>query len=69
MSDQNKSQKIEVRGSVDAAKYHAAKALGGENAMFELRAMKPNRGSNAAAITCVVCLICIVCSAGSPAAA
>ncbi|MCC9311962.1 hypothetical protein LN042_33710 [Kitasatospora sp. RB6PN24] len=68
MSDQSKGQKIEVRGSVDAAKYHAAKALGGENTMFELRAMKPNRGSNAAAITCVVCLICIVCSAASTAA-
>ncbi|MEU6325722.1 hypothetical protein ABZ851_00235 [Streptomyces sp. NPDC047049] len=57
---------IEVRGTVNAAKYKAAKALGGEDTVFELRAMKPARGAAAGQITCIVCLICVVCAAAAP---
>jgi hypothetical protein len=53
---------IQVRGSVDVEKFKAARTLGGDEARFELRAMKPAAaGSRAAPISCIVCIICIVC--------
>jgi hypothetical protein len=52
---------LQVRGMVDVEKFKAARALGGDQVTFELRAMKPNRGSASLAPSCIVCLICIIC--------
>jgi hypothetical protein len=53
---------LQVRGTIDPEKYKAARALGGDQVTFELRAMKPNRGSQSEArISCIVCLICLIC--------
>lgn len=55
---------LEVRGSVDAEKFKAARTLGEGGVKFELRAMKPQRAGNIATscIICIVCIICVVCS-------
>ena len=52
---------LQVRGTVDVEKLKAARALGGDQVSFELRAMKPNRGAQAIGPSCVLCLICIIC--------
>jgi hypothetical protein len=55
---------LEVRGTVDLEKYKAAKVLGGQEARFELRAMKPvQAGVESRTILCIICIICIVCIA------
>jgi hypothetical protein len=55
---------VQVRGSVDAEKFKAARAFGGSDVKFEVRAMRPAApGQRAiACLVCIVCLICIVCS-------
>ena len=53
---------LQVRGTVDVEKFKAARALGGEQVTFELRAMRPARaGAEARPVACLVCLICIIC--------
>jgi len=55
------SRSLQVRGTVDVDKFKAARALGGDQVTFELRAMKPNRSIPTVGVSCVVCLICIIC--------
>jgi hypothetical protein len=53
---------LQVRGTVDVEKFKAARALGGDQVTFELRAMRPARaGAQALPVSCLVCLICIIC--------
>jgi len=55
-----KENTLQVRGSVDVEKFRAAKALGGGDVTFELRAMKPVKAAQAQ-VSCIVCLVCFVC--------
>jgi len=59
---------LQVRGTVDVEKFKAARALGGGEVRFELRAMKPVRAGvesmmPTSCLVCIICIICIVCSA------
>jgi hypothetical protein len=59
---------LQVRGTVDVEKFKAARALGGDEVHFELRAMTPVRagiepGARVSCLVCIICIICIVCAA------
>lgn len=59
--------RLQVRGSVDAEKFKAARTLGGGEVKFELRAMRPVKAGQAdvRCIVCFVCFVCIVCIAAN----
>ena len=59
--DKSATRGLEVRGQVDVEKYKAARALGGDQVTFELRAVKPNRSVAGLQVNCLVCLICVIC--------
>ncbi len=65
MARQEDDKRLHVRGSIDVDKFKAARALGGSDVKFELRAMRPVKAGEArsSCIVCFVCFVCIVCIA------